>query len=208
MGTHLRFAAYTTPASTPRGVQHAFDDAIAEIRRIEALMTTWRPTARSRASTPPPARRPSPSSPETFDVDRGGAPRSGDLGGRLRHHVREPARPLEVRPGPRPAPADRRRDQARSSRSSTTATSSSTQPTRTVYPRQGRRAHQPRRHRQGLRRRSRRRRCSTTRGLTSFFVQAGGDLFTRGKKPDGDGVARRHPRSARRGRTILRAARA
>jgi FAD:protein FMN transferase len=43
MGTHLSFAAYTTPRVDAGAVRAAFDAAIAEIRRIEALMTTWRP---------------------------------------------------------------------------------------------------------------------------------------------------------------------
>jgi thiamine biosynthesis lipoprotein len=43
MGTHLAFAAFTTPAVDPVKARAAFDAAIAEIRRVEALMTTWRP---------------------------------------------------------------------------------------------------------------------------------------------------------------------
>ena len=43
MGTHLAFAAYTTPSVDAKRVHDAFDRAIAEIRRVEALMTTWRP---------------------------------------------------------------------------------------------------------------------------------------------------------------------
>lgn len=43
MGTHLAFAAFTTPTVDASKVRAAFDAAIAEIRRVEALMTTWRP---------------------------------------------------------------------------------------------------------------------------------------------------------------------
>jgi len=43
MGTHLAFAAFTTPAVDASKVRAAFDAAIAEIRRVEAVMTTWRP---------------------------------------------------------------------------------------------------------------------------------------------------------------------
>ncbi len=43
MGTHLAFAAFTTPTLGPLAIHAAFDAAIAEIQRIEALMTTWRP---------------------------------------------------------------------------------------------------------------------------------------------------------------------
>lgn len=43
MGTHLAFAAFTTPAVDAKRARLAFDAAIAEIRRVEAVMTTWRP---------------------------------------------------------------------------------------------------------------------------------------------------------------------
>ena len=43
MGTHLQFAAFTTPALPPAKVKAAFESAIAEIKRVEAIMTTWRP---------------------------------------------------------------------------------------------------------------------------------------------------------------------
>jgi FAD:protein FMN transferase len=43
MGTHLAFAAYTTATVDAKKAREAFDAAIAEIRRVEALMTTWRP---------------------------------------------------------------------------------------------------------------------------------------------------------------------
>lgn len=43
MGTHVAFAAYTTPSTDATKARAAFDAALAEIRRIEALMTTWRP---------------------------------------------------------------------------------------------------------------------------------------------------------------------
>ena len=44
MGTHLAFAAYTSPRVDEAAVRKAFADAIAEIRRVEALMTTWHPS--------------------------------------------------------------------------------------------------------------------------------------------------------------------
>lgn len=43
MGTHLTFAAFTTPAVDAAKTRAAFDAAIAEIVRVERLMTTWRP---------------------------------------------------------------------------------------------------------------------------------------------------------------------
>ncbi len=42
MGTHLAFAAYTSPTVDAAKARAAWDGAIAEIQRIEALMTTWR----------------------------------------------------------------------------------------------------------------------------------------------------------------------
>jgi FAD:protein FMN transferase len=43
MGTHLAMTAYTTPALDATKVHEAFNAAADEIRRIEAAMTTWRP---------------------------------------------------------------------------------------------------------------------------------------------------------------------
>jgi thiamine biosynthesis lipoprotein len=43
MGTHVSLVAYTTAALPEPGVRAAFEAAVDEIRRIEALMTTWRP---------------------------------------------------------------------------------------------------------------------------------------------------------------------
>lgn len=42
MGTHLSFAAYTTEKVDAAKARAAFDAAVAEIKRIELLMTTWR----------------------------------------------------------------------------------------------------------------------------------------------------------------------
>jgi thiamine biosynthesis lipoprotein len=45
MGTHLSFAAYTTPTAGEAAIHAAFDAATAEIVRIEKLMTTWDPAS-------------------------------------------------------------------------------------------------------------------------------------------------------------------
>ena len=50
MGTHLSFAAYTNPRVDEAGVRRAFADAITEIRRVEALMTTWHPSDLTRVN--------------------------------------------------------------------------------------------------------------------------------------------------------------
>ena len=43
MGTHLAFTAYTTPTVDGAATQKLFLAAVDEIKRIESLMTTWRP---------------------------------------------------------------------------------------------------------------------------------------------------------------------
>lgn len=43
MGTHVQMIAYTTPAVTAPATRRALEDALAEIRRLESKMTTWRP---------------------------------------------------------------------------------------------------------------------------------------------------------------------
>jgi thiamine biosynthesis lipoprotein len=48
MGTHVAFAAYTTPAVDAAKVRSVFDAGLDEIKRIEALMTTWRDSEVSR----------------------------------------------------------------------------------------------------------------------------------------------------------------
>ena len=45
MGTHLSFAAYTTPSADAVRVRALFDAATAEILRLERLMTTWDPAS-------------------------------------------------------------------------------------------------------------------------------------------------------------------
>jgi FAD:protein FMN transferase len=50
MGTHLSFAAYTSRELDAAAIHKAFADAIAEIRRLEALMTTWHPSEITRVN--------------------------------------------------------------------------------------------------------------------------------------------------------------
>ena len=115
MGTHLAFAAFTTPALDAARVHALFDAATAEIVRIEKLMTTWDPASEvsriNAAAGQAGGRR---SATETFDVIREALHASEISERLLRHHLRDAARPLEVRPGPRPASAlGGRRDGAR-----------------------------------------------------------------------------------------------
>lgn len=48
MGTHVSFAAYTTPTIDATKTRSAFDAALEEIKRLESLMTTWRDSEVSR----------------------------------------------------------------------------------------------------------------------------------------------------------------
>jgi thiamine biosynthesis lipoprotein len=48
MGTHIALAAYTTPAVDAQKTRAAFAAAIEEIKRVEDLMTTWRDSEVSR----------------------------------------------------------------------------------------------------------------------------------------------------------------
>ena len=167
MGTHLAYAAFTTPAlDAARVSAPLFDAATAEIVRLEKLMTTWDPTARSRGSTPPPARSRSPSArrPSTSSARRCTPARS--------------ARAASTSPS--------RRCTASGSSTRTSIPTRRRRPTcerRLKYvgyrhvkldaaaqhrlPRRAARAHRARRHRQGLRRRPARPRCCSTAGLTS-----------------------------------------
>ena len=69
MGTHIAFAAYTTPGTDARKTRVAFDAALEEIKRIEALMTTWRDSEVSRINAAA-GKSPVKVSAETFDVIR------------------------------------------------------------------------------------------------------------------------------------------
>ena len=70
MGTHLTFTAFTTPEVGAAKIRVAFDAAVAEIRRIETLMTTWRPDSEVSRVNAAAGRSPVAVGPETFDVIR------------------------------------------------------------------------------------------------------------------------------------------
>lgn len=67
MGTHIGVAAYTTPKVDKAGVGRAFEQALAEIKRVEALMTTWRDSEISRVNAAA-GSAPVTVSQETFDL--------------------------------------------------------------------------------------------------------------------------------------------
>ena len=68
MGTHISLAAYTSPSADEAAVRKAFDACVSEIRRIESLMTTWRPDAELSRVNAAAGKAPVSVSPETFDI--------------------------------------------------------------------------------------------------------------------------------------------
>jgi thiamine biosynthesis lipoprotein len=67
MGTHVGVAAYTTPKVDKAGVTRAFEQALAEIKRVEALMTTWKESEITRVNAAA-GSAPVAVSQETFDL--------------------------------------------------------------------------------------------------------------------------------------------
>ena len=70
MGTHLAYAAYTAPGIDAARVRSAFDAATAEIQRLEGLMTTWRPDSEISRVNAAAGQSPVAVSAETYDVVR------------------------------------------------------------------------------------------------------------------------------------------
>jgi thiamine biosynthesis lipoprotein len=68
MGTHLAFNAYTTPQVDATAVRAAFAAAVAEIQRIETAMTTWRPDSELSKINAAAGEIPVHVSQETYDV--------------------------------------------------------------------------------------------------------------------------------------------
>jgi len=68
MGTHLAFTAYTTERIDEAKTKRIFDDAVIEIRRLETLMTTWRPDSEISRVNAAAGKGPVVVSKETYDV--------------------------------------------------------------------------------------------------------------------------------------------
>jgi thiamine biosynthesis lipoprotein len=68
MGTHVALAAYTTASLDEAAVHKAFEDAVTEIKRLETLMTTWRPDSELSRVNAAAGKAPVVVSQETFDV--------------------------------------------------------------------------------------------------------------------------------------------
>ena len=70
MGTHLAYASFTTPALDAARLHALFDAATAEVRRLEKLMTTWDPASEVSQINAAAGQHPVAVGPETFDVIR------------------------------------------------------------------------------------------------------------------------------------------
>jgi thiamine biosynthesis lipoprotein len=70
MGTHLAYASFTTPALDAPRLHALFDAATAEIRRLEKLMTTWDPASEVSQINDAAGQHPVVVGQETFDVIR------------------------------------------------------------------------------------------------------------------------------------------
>ncbi len=68
MGTRVTLAGYTTPELDPAEVQVLLREALAEIRRLEALMTTWDPKSEVSRINAAAGKSAVAVSPETFEV--------------------------------------------------------------------------------------------------------------------------------------------
>jgi len=70
MGTHLAYASFTTVKLDGARLHALFDAATAEIRRLEKLMTTWDPASEVSQINTAAGQHPVAVGPETFDVIR------------------------------------------------------------------------------------------------------------------------------------------
>lgn len=68
MGTHILLASYTTPTLDELVIRPKLEKALAEIRRLEALMTTWRPDSEISRVNAAAGERPVPVGPEALAV--------------------------------------------------------------------------------------------------------------------------------------------
>jgi FAD:protein FMN transferase len=183
MGTHVTLTAFTSPTLDEGKVRRAFAAAVDEIKRIEALMTTWRPDSELSRVNEAAGVAPVPVGQETYDVVAASIHTSQisegtfDITFESLHGLWKFDENWDPHP---PSDADVKAklpllnyhhvhlDEAK----------------RSIYLDQ-----------KGVRISlggiakgyavDKAAKVLENAGLTSFFVQAGGDLYTRGKKPDG-----------------------
>ncbi len=183
MGTHLAYAAYTTSTVGESRTRALFDEATAEIVRLERLMTTWDPKSEVSRINAAAGRHPVAVSQETFDVvaeslrDSEMSQGAFDITFETLHGLWKFDQDLDPHP-PTPEQVRERLQYVGYRHVKVDA------PTHTVYLDE---AHV----RIGLGGIAKgyavdhASKVLSDGGLTSFYVQAGGDLYTRGKKPDG-----------------------
>jgi thiamine biosynthesis lipoprotein len=183
MGTHLSFAGYTTPAVDEAAVRAAFEAAGDEIRRIEQLMTTWRPDSELSRVNESAGRAKVAVSPETFSVVEASIHTSEisdgtfDITFESLHGLWKFDQDLD--PHPPTAAAVRAKLPLVDYRHVHLDSAAHT----VFLDRKGTRISLG-----GIAKGYAVDQAAAVldrAGLTSFFVQAGGDLFTRGRKPDG-----------------------
>jgi FAD:protein FMN transferase len=183
MGTHLAFAAFTTRALGPERVRALFDAATAEIVRLEKLMTTWDPASEVSRVNAAAGQAPVRVGPETFDVIRESLRASQlsegafDITFETLHGLWKFDQDLD----PHPPPPEKVRASLRYLGYAHVKVDASAQ---TVF------LDEPhvRIGLGGIAKGYAVDRASKVLedgGLTSFYVQAGGDLYTRGTKADG-----------------------
>jgi FAD:protein FMN transferase len=183
MGTHLAYAAFTTPSVDADRVRGLFDAATAEIVRIEKLMTTWDPASEVSRINAAAGNEAVHVSDETFDVIRESLHASEisdgcfDITFETLHGLWKFDQDLDPHP---PSAADvRARVKYLGSRHVKLDAQAHTVMLDEPHVRIGlggiAKGYAVDRASKVLR----------DGGLPSFYVQAGGDLFAQGQKPDG-----------------------
>jgi thiamine biosynthesis lipoprotein len=183
MGTHLAYAAFTTAAVDENAVRALFDAATSEIVRLENLMTTWDPSSEVSRINAAAGQHAVAVSPETFDVIRESLHDSAisegtfDITFETLHGLWKFDQDLD----PHPPTREQVRDQVKYVGYAHVKINPTA---RTVYLDE---AHV----RIGLGGIAKgyavdhASKVLSDGGLKSFYVQAGGDLYARGTKPDG-----------------------
>jgi thiamine biosynthesis lipoprotein len=183
MGTHLAYAAFTTPSVDAVAVRALFDGATAEIVRLEKLMTTWDPDSEVSRINAAAGKSAVAVGPETFAVIRESLHASAisegtfDITFETLHGLWKFDQDLDPHP---PTPEQvRERRKYLGFRHVKLDEAASTVFLDESHVRIGL---------GGIAKGfavDRASRVLEQGGLTSFYVQAGGDLFARGTKPDG-----------------------
>ncbi len=183
MGTHLAYAAFTRPGLDGTKVHQAFDAATAEIVRIEKLMTTWDPASEVSQVNAAAGKRPVVVGSETFGIIREALHASEmsdgcfDITFETLHGLWKFDEDLDPHP-PSAADVEARRRYVGYKHIRLDAAA------RTVFLDE----EHVRIGLGGIAKGyavDRASKVLADAGLTSFYVQAGGDLYTRGNKPDG-----------------------